>query len=589
MDVLQSGKPMGETSTITEILILLSAAIFVVTLFLRLKISSVLGYFAAGTLIGVHGLGLVSSTATIDLLAELGIVFLLFLIGLELTLTRLMAMRKYIFGVGSLQVSLTAGLIILLCHYYGLGLYPSLVIGCALAFSSTAIVMQVVQETGIQFTQAGRITVGSLLMQDFAVVPVLVLVQLLNAELATNLLLSIGNALLKAALALVAIFVVGRLFLRPFFSLIASTNSKELFVATTLLIVLGSAYITEHLGLSMAMGAFLAGLLVAETEYQQEVEHVVLPFKGLLLGLFFMTVGMSIDLQALYTHWFIILLSSLGLIIIKSSIILVVGVLFKLKLSSTIHAGLLLAQASEFSLILFGLEASKKILGPTAPNILMAISTTTMALTPLLAYLGLVLSQFFERRFLEREEKGEVSEHKKPEIVDAYQHVILAGFGRVGRMVAQMLTVGKIHYIAIDINSKVVEWGQEEGFPVYLGDITKIETLQAMALERAKNVVLSINNEQILQKAIRLIHSKFPEVHITVRVPDLSDEETYIDLGASQLIPETYETGLQIGGAVLAAEGITDFAISNLKAQFRAVNYAMIKDIEEEEIEKSPS
>lgn len=569
-------------NTLFQVIALLSTAVLVVALFLKLNISPILGYFVAGAALGTHGFKIVEFSSPMENFAEFGIVFLLFLIGLELTLDRIMSMRRHVFGLGTLQVIITAVLIIGICWMFGISSSASILIGCAFALSSTAIVLQVLEETGMESNQVGRLSIAVLLMQDFTVVPLLVFVALLGDDTPQNLLLPIAVSLIRAGLVLLAIFVSGRLLLRPFFKIIASTKSSELFIATTLLIVLGAAYITEKLELSMAMGAFVAGLLLAETEYRHEVEHVIFPFKSLLLGLFFMTVGMSLDLRVLAENIGLITGIALLLMILKASIIIGLAKLFGFKTGPAVNAGLLLAQGSEFALILFKLESSTAILDASLVNVLVSSVTMSMAFTPLFSSVGTMLANKLEApdRVVEEDELAQLM---RASVADIDNHVIIAGFGRVGRMVARMLSEEKINYIAIDVDPKVVNKAQNEGFPIFKGNINKLPTLKAIAVDRASTVVLSMQNEITSKKAVTLINQDFPHATVVARVSDFSDIKTYKKLGAHKLVPETYETGLQIGAEVLQSVGLGSFAIASLKDRFRACDYAIPKSIAKEE------
>lgn len=558
---------MHHASYLLDVIVLLAAAVVVVVVFWKLRISPVLGYFVAGAGIGPHGFQLVESSAIISSLAEFGVVFLLFLIGIELTFERLSAMRMHVFGFGSLQVIVTATLIWCIARGLGVDSESSVVIGGALALSSTAIVLQVLQEKGQQSSQVGRLSIAILLLQDFAVVPLIVLLPLLAGE-SNSLVGSLLHALLKAGVALALIFVTGRLLLRPLFGTIAAMKSNEVFIATTLLIVLGAAFVTENFNLSMALGAFVSGLLVAETEYRYDVEQVVLPFKKLLLGLFFMTVGMSIDTELLLSKLPVVAALSLSLMLLKSLIVCVLCKFFRFPLTAGIQAGLLLSQGGEFSFILFGLAAEKSVLSHDLAQVLMMATTVTMAFTPLLATLGNWLTGLVV--------KNKVASSNKTLLLDTSdldQHVIVVGFGRVGKLVAKVLTAEHINYIASDIQPCVVSDGRKEGYPVYLGDLTKLEVLTAMGASRAKAVAIAINNEVTARKVISLVAKNFPNTIIVVRIPDLSNADMYKKLGAHYIVPETYETGLQLGGVALSISGYSNNAILSLQNIFRMEDY----------------
>ncbi|WP_341818373.1 monovalent cation:proton antiporter-2 (CPA2) family protein [Wolbachia endosymbiont (group B) of Ennomos erosarius] len=557
-----------------DIIILLSAAVFIVIAFWKMNISPVLGYFVAGAIIGSHGFNLIHSAEAMDNLAEFGVVFLLFIIGLELTFERLIAMRIHVFGFGSLQVIVTMVAIWCIALAFGVNTNIATVIGGGLALSSTAIVLQVLQEKGSQASQVGRLSIAVLLMQDFAVVPLIVLVPLLAGNSEHSLISSLAGSLVQAAIALVLIFITGRLLLRPLFSVIAKMESNEIFISTTLLIVLGSAFITEQFHLSLALGAFVAGLLVAETEYRHSVEHAVLPFKDLFLGLFFMTVGMSINTELLLNKLPLITLLSIILIVLKTSIIYILCRFFGFKSAPAIQAGLLLSQGGEFAFILFRLANELNVLPSEIAQVLMMVTTVTMAFTPLLSGLGDWIANSFstEKTILD-------DEAVETDTQDLYNHVIVAGFGRVGYMVTKMLTAEHLSYVVVDIQSKIVKEGKSDSFPIYLGDVTRCEILKSVGIERAQALVVSIKNEVTIKKVVSLVAANFPHVNIVIRLPDLSNVEVYRDLGASKIIPETSEIGLQLGGAALSLSGISESGVTSLKSRFRKGNYSMLKDL----------
>ena len=564
---------MSHASYLLDVVLLLSAAVVVVIVFGKLRISPVLGYFVAGAAIGQHGLQLVESSAVISSLGEFGVVFLLFLIGIELTFERLAAMRLHVFGFGTMQVIVTAALIWCIARVLGVDYESSVVIGGALALSSTAIVLQVLQEKGQQSTQVGRLSVAILLLQDFAVVPLIVLLPLLAGE-SDSLVMSLIHALLKAVAALALIFISGRLLLRPLFGTIAAMRSNEAFIATTLLVVLGAAFVTENFNLSMALGAFVSGLLVAETEYRYDVEQVVLPFKKLLMGLFFMVVGMSMDTGLLINKLPVILALSIALILLKAAVICTLCRFFKFQLSVGVHSGLLLCQGGEFAFILFGLAAEKGVLSHNLAQALMVTTTVTMAFTPLLAALGHWISGLLT----EQNKIAFSSQELVLDTRDLDQHVIVVGFGRVGRIVAKVLTAEHVNYIASDIQPVVVTKGRKEGFPVYLGDLTRLETLTSMGIARAKAIIIAINNSVTTKKIISLVADNFRDTIVVVRIPDLTNAEAYRKLGAHYLIPETYETGLQLGGVALSISGFSEDAIASLQDALRAEDYGHMEE-----------
>lgn len=557
-----------------NILILLSAAVLVVPLCRKMHLSPVLGYFIAGALIGTHGLGIIKAEETATF-AEFGVVFLLFAIGLELTFERLKSMRSHVFGFGTAQVVITS--IVLGSITYVLSKYnidSAIIIGGGLALSSTAIVLQVLTENRRQSTQVGRLALAILLLQDFAVVPLLVLVPLLTQD-ANHIMIAVGMALVKAVIALLGIFILGRLFLRPLFSIIStnvSAKNNEIFVATTLLIALGAAWGTEHMGLSLALGAFVAGLLVAETEFQVQAEESIAPFKGLFLGLFFMTVGMSTNMSLVLEKLHTVLLWSFILISIKASIITLLCLLFRFSLGTAIHAGLLLSQGGEFAFVLFGLAIEKNLINQQLGQVLLLIVTFTIALTPLLSVIGNWIASKLDKK--EKMAQDEIYQ----DLADIENHVIIAGFGRVGKMVGRLLAAENIHYAAMDMNPDNVAESRDDGFPVYLGDSNKLNILKSLGADRAQAIIITMSNEVTVKKICKTIQSKFPELVVVVGTEDLHNASELYELGASVIVPETYETGLQLGGAVLKSIGISEYEVSRIKNQFRAGNYILAKN-----------
>jgi len=564
-----------EGHLLASIIILIATAVFVVAILKRFKLSPVLGYLIAGAVIGDHGFRIVTFSQT-NLLAEFGIVFLLFAIGLELSFERLKALRRYVFGLGSMQVLITsviiAGAVVLLSD----NINAAIIIGGGLALSSTAIVMQVIEETNNQSTQLGRISLAILILQDFVVVPLLVIVPLLAGKSDGSLASVLGMAFLKAIVALVAIFIAGRLFLRPVFALISSDNkesSNELPIALTLLIVLSAAWGTEYSGLSLALGAFVAGLLVAETDFRLQAEESIYPFKSLLLGLFFMTVGMKIDVKEIYEQLGHIITMSIALIVIKALIISALCILFGFDKGVSIHSGLLLSQGGEFAFILFGLGKEYEIIEESSANILLLVVTCTMAVTPLLSILGQKIAEKLDKP----------TETKKPLQVieqgarDLTNHVILGGFGKVGRIVAAILEAERINYIALDLNSEMVKEEQADGFPVFFGDASQLDTLVVAGADRAQSVVLTMNNEVTIKKSLRTIYNNYPSLKSIVRLKNLKQAKEFYNAGATIIIPEEYEIGLQLGGAIMKSIGVSENEINRIKAQFRSGNYVMAK------------
>ncbi|CAL7963469.1 monovalent cation:H+ antiporter-2, CPA2 family [Alphaproteobacteria bacterium] len=565
---------MHEFSHLPGMLVLLLASIFIVVFMNKLKLSPVLGYLLAGALIGKHGLDLINDYEYMETLGEFGVVFLLFVIGLDLTFERLLKMRWHVFGFGGMQLFLTTYILSSsLQKILGLSTVISTTISAALALSSTAVVIQVLTENRKQSTQVGRLSFSVLLMQDLAVVPLLAIVPMLSAN-TEHLFSNVGLAVVKALTAIVVITIAGRLFLRPFFSMIASVKKDEIFVTTTLLIVLGTSWITYKLGLSAAMGAFIAGLLIAETEYRNKVEDSIMPFKGLFLALFFLTVGMSIDIKFVIQNASEILTLSVLILVGKFLVICSLCKLFRFSWGASIHSGLLLSQVGEFAFILFNIVAQHKVMEKNLAQLLCMVAAFTMATTPLLAIIGSKIEDWLGSR----EELDTNQEFKG--ISDLNNHVIIAGFGRVGRVVAYMLSQEQIDYVAIDSNTALIKKAKLQGFPIFHGDATHFDTLKAVGIKRAVAIVLSMSEKSDVNKATKFLAKEHKHLQIIARVEDYRHAKGVKKLGASATIPTTIETGLQLGGSVLKNLYISEHEVFNIKEKVRKNDYALVEEID---------
>lgn len=473
---------MNESKILYDVLIFLLAAVVVVPAFQRLRTSPVLGYLAAGILVGPHGLAVIRDLENAHTLAEFGVVFLLFMIGLEFSVARLRALGSYVFGLGALQVTVTGCLIAGVAWALGATEAAAIIIGGGLALSSTAFVLQLLVERGERATQFGNVSFAVLLFQDLAFVPLLMLVTVLGegeGSFVTALIL----AVVKAAVALVLVVGVGRLILRPVYRIIAETHSSELFVATTLLVVLGTGWLLSLVGISMVLGAFLAGFLLSGTEYRHQVEADVRPFRGILLGLFFMSVGMSIDIALIQREAAQIALLSIGLIVGKSVVTAALCRGFGLPVGPSLRVGLLLSQGGEFGFILFLSAGALGLLDMEITQILLASVALTMVATPVMAHAGKRFAVFWARRdTLSVAGIGEIEDEPR-------DHVLIAGFGRVGQTVAKILSAGGIAYVALDLDPARIAACRAKGMPVYFGDASRVDILNAAGASRARGAV----------------------------------------------------------------------------------------------------
>lgn len=568
---------MLEHSFLAHVLIFLVAAVIVAAVFRKLRFSLTLGFLVAGVLIGPHGLGVVVDTATTHDLAELGIVFLMFLIGLELSVERLIVMRRMVFGLGVAQVLVTGALIGLVAHLSGLRLGAAIVVGVGLAFSSTAVVLQVLSERGELATRWGRACVAVLLLQDLAVVPMLTLVPTLAGE-AVSIGAAIGMAALKAAVAFGVIYFGGRLVLRPVMRIVAGTGTAELFSATTLLVLLGSAWITGQAGLSFALGGFLAGTLLAGTEYRHQVATDMAPYEGILLGLFFMVVGMAVDLHLVVAHIGTIVLLVAGLLVLKAVVLAGLCRLFAIPLASSLRIGLVLAQGGEFGFLLFTLAASEKIIPAETASLLVATISVAMAATPFLAAAGASIAKRLEAAAV-----GDAAPGTTPVGSDAgdgpRDHVVIAGFGRVGQSVAKILTAAEVPYVALEFEPTRVAEARSQGLPVFYGDARRPDVLSALGVANAKAAVIIMDNAEAAERTVDYLRRRFPRLDIFARARDERHRRRLEQAGANGIIHETFEMSLQLGGAVLRALGTPNRTIQEIILAMRGENYAPLSNV----------
>ncbi len=533
-----------------EIVAFLVTVVVLVPLMKRIKVSPVLGYLAVGAIIGPYALGLVSDVAGVQHVAELGVIFLLFTIGLELSFERLRAYSKLIFGFGSLQVGLTAIVIAIAAWAWGNSVQVAIIIGLCLALSSTAMVMQLLAERGENATVHGRTSFAALLLQDLAVVPILILLGVFGGGSGESLWLSVGLALGKAVLVVGGIVVIGRYVLRYLFRVASSTHSVDVFTAMILLAVLATSVATGMAGLSMALGAFLAGLLLAETEFRHQIESEIEPFKGLLLGLFFMGVGMNIDFVMAFEKGIWVLLSVLGLLGIKAVIASGVARLFLPTWGASIRTGLILAEAGEFAFVVIGQATLTYNLIPAdVGQFMVVVAGISMALTPVLAWLG----QKIEVGLQTQEPVLEVT---KEDADGVHDHVVILGFGRVGQSVASVLASQGIPYIAFDANTQRVKAMRVKGEPVFFGDGSKVDVLERAGIAVASALLITTGDVATSETTVKRVHAQWPALSILVRARDASHSHDLIAAGATSVVPEALEASLQLSGHVLCALGL---------------------------------
>lgn len=555
---------MTDSTSLFDILSLLLAAVVVVPLLRRFGIPSVLGYLAAGIVLSRHTPGPVVDVEAARPLAEFGVVFLLFSIGLELPLSRLRTMRRFILGLGLLQVAVTGAAVGGLAHLLGQSAAAALVIGATVAFSSTATVLAILVERNEVVSHHGRIAVSVLIFQDLAVVPLLVLLPLLAGQ-THDIPAALGVAAAKAVTAIVGIYLAGRFLLRPAYAYVAASRSPEVFTAANLLVVLAVAGLTAEAGMSMALGAFLAGLLLADSPYRHQVEADIEPFRGLLLGLFFMTVGMSIDLPLITSRLPLVLGLTVGGMALKILVILGLCRVLGLGMTNGFRVGFLLAQAGEFAFVVVAQASELRLLGPASGQALMASVALSMVLTPMVAALG--------RRLSGSLQGGPDAAPIPPEAQSLSGHVIILGFGRVGRAIARLLTEHGVPFIGLDLDSDQVTKAREAGLPVYYGDGSLERVLRSVGVAQARAAVITVNGGRVAERAVVNIRQSAPDLAIVARARDRTQESVLDGIGATAVIPETVEASLQMAGLVLRSVGVADEAVLQSLSAYRSNRY----------------
>jgi CPA2 family monovalent cation:H+ antiporter-2 len=563
-----------------EVVIFLAIAAILVPLFQRVRISPVLGFLVAGVIVGPNGLGAFvgqfqwlsyvtfTDVDSIAVLAEFGIVFLLFLIGLELSLERLWSMRKLVLGLGSSQILVTGLVIGGIAWAWGNPISAAILIGASFALSSTAVVVEELVQRRELATRVGRASFSVLLMQDLAVVPILILVGAFSDASDSSLLAALGKGFGIATLAAIALFLLGRVVLRPLFRLAASARAPEFFVAITLLTAIGASAATGAAGLSLALGAFLAGVLLSETEFRHQIEVDIQPFKGLLMGLFFLTVGMGIDLQAFWDSALLIVLSVVGLLVLKTALTTLLGRFFGLPLSCAAHAGILLGQAGEFGLLVVGLSMASGIIAPEPGQFLLIVAGLSMMLTPGLAVLGARVSGY-----LERNTTAPALGPSTDEIAEMGGHVVIAGYGRVGHAIAELLREERIDYVALDMDAMLVSRLRKRDEPVFFGDGRRADVLAKFGADRASAIVLTLDEEREAEEAVRDIRKHWPDIPVYARSRDLEHAAELERAGATRTIPELAESSLQMGAFVLMGLGIPMDAVNTVCDRVRDRGY----------------
>ena len=574
----------GSFPFLKETILFLALSGVLMPLLSRLRINAVLGFLSVGVLLGPYGLASLAGTwpvlswftfarpEDVEFLAELGVIFLMFMIGLEMSVERLWSMRRLVFGLGGLQVALSAAAVGGLALWFGNSIEAAVILGVVLAFSSTAIVMQLLIQRRELGTPLGQSAFAILLFQDLAVVPLLVLISILGAASGEGSFASLlGTAVVKGVLTVVLIYLVGRRVVRPLFHQIAVDKQPDTFTALTLLTTLGVAALTWYAGLSMALGALLAGLIIAETEFRHEVEITIEPFKGLLMGLFFMSVGMGIDLRALLAEPLWIPLSVVGLLAMKAAIVFVLLRVFGLSWGRSAEGGLLLGQGGEFAFIVIGMALTLGLLERSVGQFMLIVVGVSMLAAPVVARLGQSLGDNIDRRAAppapEDTELGELG-----------GHVIIAGYGRVGQMVGQMLAEQGVAFVAIENDAQLIAHQRKAGVPLVFGDASRPELLRKLRIDQARAVVLTMDHTAAAIHAVQGIRRLMPMMRVIARARDEKHALLLREAGASVVVPETLESSLKLTGWVLETLGVPPDAAMRLLEQERERRIVALRD-----------
>ena len=535
-----------------EILAILTCAVFVVWLFRRLNLPAILAYLVAGMVVGQHGLNIVHDQVDYDHFAELGIVFLLFTLGLEFSLPRLMAMRHLVVSVGSLQVGISLLVFIIAGLFFGLSFSEAFVVGSILALSSTAIVIRQLSETGAMKRKSGQLSVAILLFQDVAVVPLLIIIPMLAMDSQSSMVWALMLAMVKGVVVVALLLLIGKWLLPKVFNIIAQVRTDELFVLTTLLVTLLASAFTQWFGLSMALGAFLAGMMLSESEYKHQLEADIRPYRDILLGLFFITVGMKLDVNLLISSPFSLLGLMLCFMLVKIMVIKILAVKAGESSKDAWASGLMLAQMGEFGFVLIALANQSQILPLDVASMLLGAGVISMAITPFMINNARSWALF-------------LSQEKSPESLDLSQlpenkvlenHVVICGFGRVGQTVSRFLKQDEIDFVAIDVDPLRTQKAREAGEKVLFGSSRQTEVLNAAHLSEAKLVVIAFGDDKQSLEVIQKIRSMNEDVPILVRTRNDDQLDALQAAGANEVVPESLEGSLMLVSQVLSLTGV---------------------------------
>nr|WP_243401669.1 monovalent cation:proton antiporter-2 (CPA2) family protein [Leptospira ellisii] len=516
---------------------------------------------------GPWGIGLVTDVENILHLSEFGVVLLLFLIGLELKPQRLWVLRRPVFGLGGLQVLLSALVFFGVLSLIGLERSQAIVISISISLSSTAFALQVLGEKNELNTAHGRSAFAVLLFQDLAVIPIMAILPFLGTSLETEGVQGFCQKMFPAIGSIIGVVLAGRFLARPLFRLVASTGNHEIFTALSLLIVVGVSLLMDQVGLSMALGSFLGGVILADSEYRHELESNLEPFKGLLLGLFFLAVGMSINLGEVLKDPILVILFALGLMAVKSLVLYVLGRISKHSQESSLNLAVTISQGGEFAFVILGVGVSLSILPRERADLVIAVVTLSMGLTPIIA---IVKDKFVESFFKQRTEQ-------EADSIEEQNRVIIAGFGRFGQIIARMLFVHKIGFTALEGNPEQVNLARRFGYKIYYGDASKLSLLRSAGAEQAELFVLAIQDIDVSVKVAELIKKNFPNLTIIARARNREHVFKLMEAGVKIIRRDTFASALELAGETLSHLGFMDSEVEQKVKKFRAHDELTLK------------
>lgn len=555
------------TNYIDQALVFIGSAVLLVPIFHRLGFGSVIGYLIAGVLVGPYGLKFIHESENILHFAELGVVILLFIIGLEIQPRKLWTMKRNLLGLGGMQVFLTTIIFSLLGIFIGIEVIPAIIIGFGLSLSSTAFALQTLMEKNQLKTEFGQGSFSILLMQDLIAIPALAVIPLLISKQASS------NDLLVTAVFIPSFLIVAvlanKFIVRPLFKLVAATRAREIFTAATLFIVLGVASVMVKFGLSAALGTFIAGMLLADSEYRHELEANLEPFKSLLMGLFFIAVGMGVQLDLILDHPFVVFGVALSYLFIKFAVIYGEGRLFKMNHLNAKSMGLTIAQGGEFAFVIFGIIQQGKIVPADTMNFLTVIITVSMALNPLIV---------FANNFVVSKMATTIVEPQYDEIKDESPEVIIAGYGRFGQIIGRILKSQRIAFVAVDHDADQIDLVRKFGIKVYYGDASRSDILESAGAKKARYLVLAIDDMELSLKTASMIKEHFPHIKIFARARNRGHAFELMDLGINTIKRETFDSSVYFSGDLLIELGMPQDKVATIIEKFKLHDELMLKE-----------